>query len=71
MNWFRIIGVLAGLWGAGILISSVLGGLHVGAGGSSGVGSVNLTALVLGIGLLAAGLYAAITGGRPRKPAGD
>ncbi|HVF48102.1 MAG TPA: hypothetical protein VNA17_11090 [Pyrinomonadaceae bacterium] len=71
MNWFRIIGVLAALWGAGILISNVLGGLQIGAGGSSGIGSVNLTAFVLGIGLLVAGLYAAITGGRPRKPADD
>ena len=64
MNWFRIVGVLAALWGAGVLISFVLRGASIGDG-AGGAGS--LTGLIFGFLLLGAGLYAAITGGRSKK----
>ncbi|MBV9214840.1 MAG: hypothetical protein JO053_01585 [Acidobacteria bacterium] len=64
MNWFRIVGVLAALWGAGVLISWVLRP-RSGATGAGAAGEY--TGLVLGLLLLGAGLYAAVTGGRKPK----
>jgi hypothetical protein len=68
MNWFRIVGVVAALWGAGILVSFVLRGASIGSGAGA-AGSV--TGVVFGVLLLGAGLYAAITGGRSRKAGGE
>jgi hypothetical protein len=61
MNWYRIFGVIALLWGAGIVISFLLRG---DAAGSGAYASGQYIGLVFGLVLLIAGLYAAITGGR-------
>ncbi len=64
MNWNRIVGVIAALWGAGILISFLLRSGSIG-GGAYGAGQ--FTALIVGVLLLGAGLYVAIKGGRPKS----
>ena len=64
MNWFRIIGFLAALWGAGILASAFLRAEPI---GSSAYGAGRITGLVFGVVLLGVGLYAAITGGKKKN----
>ncbi len=64
MNIFRIVGVLAVLWGASIVISFFLRS----APGSSGAYAVGeYSGLVFGVLLFFAGLYATITGGRKKS----
>jgi hypothetical protein len=64
MNWFRIVGALAALWGAGVLISFLLRGGSIG-GGAYGAG--NVAGLIFGVLLLGAGIYAVVTGGRRKN----
>jgi hypothetical protein len=64
-----MVGIVAAVCGAGLLYWSGLGRLLIvllGGGGSSGVGSVDLMAVALGLLLLIGGLFAAVTGGRRR-----
>lgn len=65
MNWFRIIGVLVALWGIGVVVYTIYHGMLL--NGNAAIGTVNLTSVFLGLLLFAAGLYAAITGGRRNK----
>lgn len=65
MNRYRIIGAIALVWGASVLLSNLLGFRRVEGSGAYAAGQY--TGLVFGGLLFAAGLYAVIVGGRKKK----
>ena len=65
MNRYRIVGAIALVWGAALLLSHLLGFGRI--EGSGAYASGQYGGLVLGGLLFAAGLYAVIVGGR-KKP---
>jgi hypothetical protein len=65
MNRYRIIGAIAFVWGAALLLSHLLGFRRV--EGSGAYASGQYAGLVFGGLLFAAGLYAVIVGGRKKK----
>ena len=69
MNWFRIIGVLVALWGIGVVVYTIyhLMVMNENSGIGTGTVTINLTSIFIGALLFAAGLYAAVTGGRRNK----
>lgn len=64
MNVFRIVGVLAMLWGGSIVVSFFLRSAPIGTGAYS-LGEYS--GVAMGGILFLAGLYATITGGRKKR----
>jgi len=65
MNRYRILGLLAFIWGAALLLSHLLGARRI--EGSGAYASGQYAGLAFGGLLFAAGLYALIRGGRKRS----
>ena len=65
MNRYRIVGAIALLWGAGLLLSQFFGFNRVEGGGAYAAGQY--AALIFGGLLFVAGLFAVITGGRKKS----
>jgi len=65
MNRYRIIGAIALVWGAALLLTHLLGFRRI--EGSGAYASGQYAGLVFGGLLFAAGLYAVVVGGRKKK----
>ncbi len=64
MNRYRIIGAIALVWGAALLLSNLLGFRRVEGSGAYALGQY--AALAFGVLLFVAGLYAVVVGGRKK-----
>jgi Mn2+/Fe2+ NRAMP family transporter len=65
MNRYRILGVIALIWGGALLLSRLLGYNRVEGVGAYAAGQY--AGLIFGVLLFVAGLYAVITGGRRKS----
>jgi hypothetical protein len=65
MNRYRVLGTIAFIWGGALILSRLLGFSRTEGGGAYAAGQN--AGLIFGGLLLAAGLFAVITGGRKKS----